>query len=62
MIILRYVKRLATAGRLMIALDIIAAAAKVIVVPQVDTIVTANEGTAADLELDPLVERSTMYA
>jgi penicillin-binding protein 1A len=60
--ILRFSKRIASLGIVLIAVAAVAATAAIAVLPQVGTIVTAHEGTAADLELDVLAERSTMYA
>ena len=62
MFLLRFVKRIASLGIVLIAIAAVAASAAVIVLPQVGTIVTAHEGTAADLQLSELAERSSMYA
>lgn len=61
-LLLRLIKRFASLGIVLVAVASVAAAATLIVIPQTVTIVTANEGTAADLELDVLAERSSMYA
>jgi penicillin-binding protein 1A len=61
-LVLRSIKRLASLGIILVAVAAVAATATLIVIPQAVTIVTANEGTAEDLELDPLAERSSMYA
>ncbi|MDH3684419.1 MAG: transglycosylase domain-containing protein, partial [Acidimicrobiia bacterium] len=60
--LLRIIKRVASLGIVLIAVAAVATAATLIVIPQAVTIVTANEGTAADLELDVLAERSSMFA
>lgn len=59
--ILRFIKRIASLGIVLIAIAAVSATASVIVLPQVGTIVTAHEGTAADLELDVLAERSSVF-
>jgi penicillin-binding protein 1A len=59
--ILRFVKRVASLGIVLIAIAAVSATAAVIVLPQVGTIVTAHEGTAADLELNALAERSSVF-
>ena len=61
-LLLRLIKRLSSLGIVLVAVAAVAAAATLIVIPQAVTVVTANEGTAADLELDVLAERSSMYA
>ncbi len=60
--VLRLVKRLASLGIVLIAVAAVAAASALIVIPQAVTIATANEGTAGDLELNDLAERSAIYA
>ncbi|MCP5033628.1 MAG: hypothetical protein GY939_17655 [Actinomycetia bacterium] len=60
--ILRMIKRLASLGIVLVAVAAVAATATLIVIPQAVTIVTANEGTSVDLELNTLAERSSMYA
>ncbi|MGB5758364.1 MAG: transglycosylase domain-containing protein [Acidimicrobiales bacterium] len=62
MFILRFTKRIASLGIVLIAIAAVSATAAVIVIPEVGTIVTAHEGTAADLELSVLAERSSMFA
>ncbi|MEM7275182.1 MAG: transglycosylase domain-containing protein [Actinomycetota bacterium] len=62
MFLLRFVKRIASLGIVLIAIAAVAATAAVVVIPQVGTIVTAHEGTAAELELTDLAERSSMFA
>ncbi|MGI9597828.1 MAG: transglycosylase domain-containing protein, partial [Acidimicrobiales bacterium] len=61
MFLLRFVKRIASLGIVLIAIAAVSATAAVIVLPQVGTIVTAHEGTAADLELSALAERSSVF-
>ena len=61
-LLLRLIKRLASLGIVLVAVAAVAAAAALVVIPQAATIVTANEGTADDLELNVLAERSSMYA
>ncbi len=60
--LLRIIKRLTSLGIVLVAVAAVVTAATLIVIPQAATIVTANEGTAADLELDVLAERSEMFA
>lgn len=60
--LLRLIKRVASLGIVLVAVASVAATATLIVIPQAVTIATANEGTAADLELNALAERSSMYA
>ena len=60
--VLRVVKRLVSLGLVLAGVATVAASATLVAVPQVVRIVNAHEGTAADLELNDLVERSTMYA
>lgn len=60
--ILRIIKRLVSLGLVMVAVSAVAAAAAITTIPQVATIVTANEGTSGELELRDLALRSSMYA
>ncbi len=60
--LLRLVKRIASLGIVLVAVAAVAATTALVVVPQAVTIATANEGTAATLELDTLAQRSEMYA
>jgi membrane peptidoglycan carboxypeptidase len=60
--LLRFTKRIASLGIVLIAIAAVSASATVIVLPQVGTIITAHEGTAADLQLSELAERSSMFA
>jgi penicillin-binding protein 1A len=62
LLILRLVKRFASLAVVMVAVAAVAAASVMVVVPQVVTIATAHESTAAPLELGPVTERSSMYA
>lgn len=61
-LLLRIVKRSASLGIVLVAVAAVAATASLVIIPQATTIITANEGTAADLELNTLAERSEMYA
>ncbi|MGI9616462.1 MAG: hypothetical protein ACR2QO_26335 [Acidimicrobiales bacterium] len=60
--LLRIVKRLTSLGIVLVAVAAVMTAATLIVIPQAATIVTANEGTAVDLELNVLAQRSEMFA
>jgi len=60
--LLRLTKRLASLGIILVAVAAVVAASALIIIPQAVTIVTANEGRSADLELTDLDERSAMYA
>lgn len=62
MFVLRVAKRLLSIGIVLIAIATVAAATVTTIGPQVGTIASAHEGTAADLQLDTLAERSAMYA
>ncbi len=53
---------MASLGIVLIALAAVASTTAVAVLPQVGTIATAHEGTAGELELDVLAERSSMHA
>ena len=55
-------KRVASLGIVLVAIASVAAAASLIIIPQVSTIATAHEGTALELELNDLAERSSMFA
>ena len=59
---LRLVKRLTSLGIVLVAVAAVGATTILVVVPQAATIITANEGTAADIELGVLAERSEMFA
>ncbi|MEL7209508.1 MAG: biosynthetic peptidoglycan transglycosylase, partial [Actinomycetota bacterium] len=61
-VLLRLIKRIASLGIVLVAVAAVAATTTLAVVPQAVTIATANEGTAADLELNELAERSSMFA
>ncbi len=61
MLLLRLVKRLLSIGIVLIAVATVAAATVTTIAPQVGTIAAAHEGTAADLQLNTLAERSAMY-
>jgi penicillin-binding protein 1A len=60
--LLRFIKRIASLGIVLIAIATVAATATVLVAPQVGTIVTAHEGWADELDLGELAERSSVYA
>ncbi len=62
MIVLRILKRLSSLGIVLLAVSVVAATAALAIAPQVGTVATSHEGTAADLELNALAERSSMYA
>ena len=62
MFVLRLTKRMASLGIVLIAVATVSATAALAVLPQVGTIVTAHEGTSADLVLNELDERSSMFA
>ena len=62
MLILRVVKRLASLGIVLIAVAAVASTAVVASAPHAATFATSHAGTAADLELSSLAERSSMYA
>ncbi|MDH5291404.1 MAG: transglycosylase domain-containing protein, partial [Acidimicrobiia bacterium] len=59
---LRLIKRFTSLGLVLAAVAAVAATATLVAVPQAVRILTANEGTAATLQLNELAERSTMYA
>ncbi len=61
-LLLRVVKRLASLGVVMIAVAAVASTAVVASAPHLATLATSHEGTADDLELGSLAERSSMYA
>ncbi|MEM8925907.1 MAG: transglycosylase domain-containing protein [Actinomycetota bacterium] len=61
-LVLRLIKRIASLGIVLAAVAAVAATTTLVVVPQAVTIATAHEGTALDLELNVLAERSSMYA
>jgi penicillin-binding protein 1A len=60
--VLRLIKRLASLGLILVAVASVAAASALTVIPQVGAIITANDSSAAELELADLAERSSMYA
>ncbi|MDH3296074.1 MAG: transglycosylase domain-containing protein, partial [Acidimicrobiia bacterium] len=62
MLLLRVVKRLCSLGIVLIAVAAVASTAVVASAPHVATFATSHSGTAADLELSSLAERSSMYA
>ena len=62
MFVLRLAKRLLSIGIVMVAVGVVAAATVTTIAPQVNTIAFAHEGTAADLQLNTLAERSAMFA
>lgn len=62
LLILRLVKRFASLGLIMLAIAVVAATTMVAVGPELATIATVTENTAAELELDDLELRSSMYS
>ncbi len=62
MFVLRILKRLSSLAIVMIAVAAVASTTVVATAPQFATIATSHEGTALDLELNDLAERSSMYA
>ncbi len=62
MILLRLIKRGASLGIVVIAIASVAATSALAVLPQANEIVTAHEGTSAEVELGDLAERSSVYA
>ncbi len=60
--LLRVVQRIASLGLILIAVASVTSAAALAVIPQLGDVVTATESTSAELELDVLAQRSTMYA
>ncbi len=59
---LRLIKRFTSLGLVLAAVAAVAATATLVAVPQAVRVLTANEGTAATLQLNDLAERSAMYA
>jgi len=59
--LLRFVQRIASLGLILIAVASVTSAAALSIIPQLGEVVTATESTSADLELDVLAQRSTMY-
>lgn len=60
--LLRVVQRIASLGLILIAVASVTSAAALTIIPQLGDVVTATESTSAELELDVLAQRSTMYA
>ncbi len=60
--VLQIFKRLASLGLVLVAVSGVAAGAAIVTIPQVAEIVTAHEGTSADLEMRDLGLRSSMYS
>ncbi len=60
--VLRLIKRAASLGIVIIAMATVSGTAAVAVLPKAHDIVTAHEGTAAEIELGDLAERSSMFA
>ena len=60
--LLRIVQRIASLGLILIAVASVTSAAALTIIPQLGEVVTATESTSAELELDALAQRSTMYA
>lgn len=60
--LLRIVQRIASLGLILVAVASVTSAAALTIIPQLGDVVTATENTSAELELDVLAQRSTMYA
>ena len=60
--LLRIGQRIASLGLILIAVASVTSAAALTIIPQLENAVTATESTSAELELDALAQRSTMYA
>jgi membrane peptidoglycan carboxypeptidase len=60
--LLRVIQRIASLGLLLVAVASVTSAAALTIIPQLGDVVTATESTSAELELDALAQRSTMYA
>ncbi|MDA3040199.1 MAG: transglycosylase domain-containing protein, partial [Actinomycetota bacterium] len=61
-VLLRVLKRASSLGLVLVAIAAVMAAAVLTIIPQVATIATAHEMSAAQLELDDLAQRSSMYS
>lgn len=59
--LLRVVQRIASLGLILIAVASVTSAAALTIIPQLGDVVTATDSTSAELELDVLAQRSTMY-
>ena len=59
--LLRVVQRIASLGLILIAVASVTSAAALTIIPQLGEVVTATDSTSAELELDVLAQRSTMY-
>ncbi len=60
--LLRLAKRFTSLGLIMLAISVVAAATMLSIGPQLATVATITENTAAELELEDLEIRSSMYA
>ena len=60
--LLRVVQRIASLGLILVAVASVTSAAALTILPQLGDVVTATESTSAELELEDLDQRSTMYA
>jgi hypothetical protein len=60
--LLRLGQRIASLGLILIAVASVTSAAALTIMPQLGEVITATESTSAELELDVLAQRSTMYA
>ncbi len=61
-LLLRVLKRTSSLGLVLVAVAAVMAAAALTIIPQMATIVTAHEMSAAELELDDLAQRSSMFS
>jgi penicillin-binding protein 1A len=62
LVILRILKRLSSLAIVLVAVAVVSATATAVVLPQLGTVLTAHHGTASELELSVLNQRSAMYA
>ncbi len=62
LLILRVIKRFASLGLVMLAISVVAAVTMMSIGPELATIATVTENTSAELELDDLELRSSMYS
>lgn len=62
LLLLRLVKRFSSLAIMLVAVAAVLAATALTVIPQVEQIATSSSSTAATLELNPVKERSSMFA